>query len=105
MDKDLIRFIGAWIGNKIDDSTPWRKVLIEISKRLNRWEKPGLTIFERRLVINMEVGGQIQYLAKVQGMPNKIKDKLVGVRPSSGSLRFLRFSVTLNNRKIPTTSE
>lgn len=30
---------------------------------------------------------------------------LVGVRPSSGSLRFLRFSVTLNNRKTPTTSE
>ncbi|KAI0089039.1 hypothetical protein BDY19DRAFT_889784, partial [Irpex rosettiformis] len=75
-DGTAVRYLGAWTGNEINDETPWKKVISEINRALKKWDKPGITIFGRRLVINMEVGGRIQYLAKVQGMPDNIKKEI-----------------------------
>ncbi|KAI0337059.1 hypothetical protein BDW22DRAFT_1340565, partial [Trametopsis cervina] len=70
------RILGVWVGNNIDHDSPWEPVLKQIRLSLKGWDRPGLTIFGRSLIINMEVGGRIQYLAKVQGMSRTIRDEL-----------------------------
>jgi hypothetical protein len=43
---------------------------------LNRWNMGHPTLFGRRLIIQMVVGGMTQYLAKVQTMPKQVEDTL-----------------------------
>lgn len=78
-DGTLTRLLGAWIGNDADEMAPWATVIQRIRGRLNEWEKPGLTIFGRRLIANMEVGGRMQYLTKVQGISPSIQDELTKI--------------------------
>lgn len=68
-DSTLTRILGAWVGNDINNMAPWAVVIQKIRTKLNKWEKPGLTIFGRCLIANMEVGGRMQYLTKVQIYP------------------------------------
>ncbi|KAJ4470963.1 hypothetical protein J3R30DRAFT_3254885, partial [Lentinula aciculospora] len=67
---------GALIGNGICQMEPWTKVIEEINKSLEQWDKSKPTIEGRHLIISMVVGGMTQYLTKVQGMPKDIEDKL-----------------------------
>ena len=78
-DGHAIRSLGAWIGNKIDDATPWELVLDKIRTNLDRWKLGRPTLDGKRLIVQMVVGGTTQYLAKVQGMPNRIEKALVKV--------------------------
>ncbi|KAI0341569.1 hypothetical protein BDW22DRAFT_1407806 [Trametopsis cervina] len=75
-DGTLTRILGAWIGNSTDRSGPWAPVVASIKARLADWDKPGLTMPGRRLIVNMEVGGRIQFLTKVQGMPKSVLSDL-----------------------------
>ncbi|KAJ3739893.1 hypothetical protein DFH05DRAFT_1379513, partial [Lentinula detonsa] len=73
---EAIRSLGALIGNEINQTAPWTKVLEKIDQSLNRWEKSRPTMEGQRLIITMIVGGMTQYLTKVQGMPKDIEGRL-----------------------------
>ncbi|KAI0338732.1 hypothetical protein BDW22DRAFT_1337497, partial [Trametopsis cervina] len=64
-----VRVLGVWIGNAIDQLVPWTALLKKMQLRLQEWDRQGTTIISRVAIVNMEVGGRIQYLAKVQGVP------------------------------------
>ena len=67
-DRDAVRSLGAWIGNKVEDLTPWETILDRMSKRICIWAKSNPTIYRKRLIIQAVIGGYTQFLAKVQGM-------------------------------------
>lgn len=73
---ELTRILGAWIGNDGRQETPWTPVLENIDADLERWGRGNPTIEGQKLIIQMVIGGHTQYLAKVQGMPKQIEDRL-----------------------------
>ncbi|KDQ22940.1 hypothetical protein PLEOSDRAFT_1015108, partial [Pleurotus ostreatus PC15] len=75
-DGQLTRILGAWIGNKGNQESPWTPVVEKIDEDLERWEKGHPTAEGRKLIIQMVIGGRTQYLARVQGMPKQIEDNL-----------------------------
>ena len=64
-----VRVLRAWIGNGVDQATPWTPIIEKIASNLKRWEANHPTTEGRRLISQMIIGGMTQYLAKVQGMP------------------------------------
>ena len=64
-----VRILGAWIGNGVDQATPWTPTIEKIAASLTKWEANHPTTEGRRLITQMIIGGMTQYLAKVQGMP------------------------------------
>ncbi|KAG2050450.1 hypothetical protein BDR06DRAFT_843239, partial [Suillus hirtellus] len=76
-DGHHIRSLGAWIGNKTDDATPWEPILNKINHALKTWNKSHPNLDSKRLIIQMVVGGMTQFLAKAQGMPKHIEAALV----------------------------
>ncbi len=75
-DGDAVRSLGAWIGNKAKDLTPWEITLDKIKKKLKLWNKTHPTIFGKRLIAQAVVGGHTQFLTKAQGMPMHIEEAL-----------------------------
>ena len=37
-DSQLVRVLGAWIGNSVDQATPWTLTIKKIATSLKRWE-------------------------------------------------------------------
>jgi len=75
-----VRVLGAWIGNGVDQATPWTPTIEKIAAHLKRWEANHPTTEGRRLITQMIIGGMTQYLAKVQGIPEaalKTLDRLI----------------------------
>ena len=75
-----VRVLGAWIGNGVDQATPWTPTIEKIASALKKWEANHPTTEGRRLITQMIIGGMTQYLAKVQGMPEsalKTLEKLI----------------------------
>ena len=64
-----VRTLGAWVGNGVDQATPWTATIEKIAAALKRWEANHPTTEGRRLITQMIIGGMTQYLAKVQIMP------------------------------------
>ncbi|KAI0656075.1 hypothetical protein C8Q70DRAFT_893532, partial [Cubamyces menziesii] len=75
-DGEPVRILGAWLGNKVTATASWDTIIALMRKNLNRWQLTRLTLHGKRLVINMEVGGRTQFLAKAQGMPAEIESKV-----------------------------
>ena len=73
----VIRSLEAWIGNRINDTTLWEPVLDKI--RTERWKLGHPTLDGKKLLMQMIVRGTMQYLAKVQGMLNRIEKALVKI--------------------------
>jgi ribonuclease HI len=71
-DKEPVRILGAWIGNNVDQSAIWSPVIDKIRNSLDQWSKSHPTLFGRRLIVQMIVGGMSQYLATTQGMPKQV---------------------------------
>ena len=78
-DGEPVRSLGAWIGNKINDPTPWEIVLDKIKRKLNLWAKSNPTLYGKQLIIQAIVGGHTQFLAKAQGMPAHIEEALIKI--------------------------
>ncbi|KAF9560006.1 hypothetical protein CPC08DRAFT_612641, partial [Agrocybe pediades] len=77
-DGEPVRVLGALIGNKVDQVNVWSPVIEKVNKRLSQWERGHPTPEGRRLlyhfvIVNMDVGGQTQYLTRVQGMPTDVE--------------------------------
>ncbi len=75
-DGVAIRSLGSWIGNDIDPVAPWTKVIEATEKRLEKWDQRHPTMYGRKLAVGMEVGGRTQFLARAQGMPEKVEKTL-----------------------------
>ncbi len=75
-DGVAIRSLGAWIGNKVDNETPWTPMIETIQKRLSKWAARRPTLYGRKLAVGMEVGGRTQFLAKAQTMPDGVVDRI-----------------------------
>ncbi|KDQ58374.1 hypothetical protein JAAARDRAFT_716425, partial [Jaapia argillacea MUCL 33604] len=78
-DGDPVRSLGAWIGNDVDNTTPWEPIVDKIQTNLRRWAMGHPTLDGKKLIIQMIVGGMTQYLTKVQGMPKGIETALIGI--------------------------
>ncbi|KAI0054546.1 hypothetical protein BV25DRAFT_1780545, partial [Artomyces pyxidatus] len=78
-DRSPIRSLGAWIGNDVDNATPWSPVLDKINAALTRWIQPYPTLDSKRLILQMVVGGMTQYLTKVQSMPPAIEKAIIHI--------------------------
>ena len=78
-DGEAVRVLGAWIGNEVDDATPWEPILDTIKAKLEIWEKTHPTLNEKRLIIQAVIGGRTQFLAKVQGMPASIEKAITKI--------------------------
>ncbi|KAH9850518.1 hypothetical protein C2E23DRAFT_695959, partial [Lenzites betulinus] len=70
------RILGSWIGPAYDDGAPWKNAVEKIESNLAGWSKRKPTLKGKRVILNMELGGRTQYLARVQGMPKHIEDRL-----------------------------
>jgi hypothetical protein len=75
-DEDAVRSLGAWIGNKVSDLTPWETIVGKIDKDLKLWNKGFPTMKGRKEIIQSVVGGRTQYLTMAQGMPPHIENTL-----------------------------
>ena len=78
-DGEAVRVLGAWIGNAVDDATPWEPILDTIKAKLAIWEKAHPTMNGKRLILQAVVGGRTQFLAKAQGMPESIEKAIVKI--------------------------
>src|SRR5712671_6528290 len=65
--------LGAWIGNRTNDATPWEPIINKAHKSLGKWNRYFPTLLGWKLIIQMIIGGYTQYLAMVQGMPNHVE--------------------------------
>ena len=76
-DGEAVRSLGAWIGNNIQDLTPWESVIDKIKRKLDLWARSHPTLYGKCLITQAVVGGHTQFLTKAQGMPPHIEDALV----------------------------
>jgi hypothetical protein len=76
-DGHHIRSLGAWIGNKTDDVTPWEPILSKINNTLKNWNKSHPNLDGKSLITQMTVGGMTQFLTKAQGVPKHIESALI----------------------------
>ena len=75
-DGEAVRILGTWIGNNVNEVSPWEPILDIINAKLKLWEKAHLTLNGKRLVIQAIVSGHTQFLTKAQGMPQPIEKVL-----------------------------
>ena len=75
-DGEAVRSLGAWIGNKTNDATPWESIVDKTHKNLERWKKTHPTMKGRKAIVQIIVGGYTQFLTKAQGMPPHIETAL-----------------------------
>ncbi|KAG2032530.1 hypothetical protein BDR03DRAFT_935950 [Suillus americanus] len=68
--------LGAWIGNDLNEITPWEPILDKIETHLQRWSTGHPTLDGKRHIIQMFVGGMTQFLSKAQGMPKNVESTL-----------------------------
>jgi len=78
-DGEAIRILGAWVGNKADDMTPWEPVIDKINHKLKTWNKLHPTLDGRRIIIQAVIGGHTQFLTQVQGMPDAVEKALMKI--------------------------
>ena len=75
-DGESVRSLGAWIGNSVNDLTPWETIIDKIVRKLNIWARSHPTLYGKRLITQAVVGGHTQFLTKAQGMPPHIEEAI-----------------------------
>jgi ribonuclease HI len=75
-DKEATRILGAWIGNETNPEEPWRRIVETIKKDFARWETRFPTLEGKRHIVQMIAGGKTHFLARAQGMPEKIQNEI-----------------------------
>ena len=75
-DGQVIRILGAWIGNSIDELAVWSPIIEKIDARLHRWDVKRPSIEGRKIIAQWTIGAMTQYLTSAQGMPTNIEKAL-----------------------------
>ncbi len=78
-DREAVRSLGAWIGNHTNATAPWEPILDIIKKDLDRWGRNKPTLYGRKIIAQVVIGGRTQFLTKAQGMPSSIKKALIKI--------------------------
>jgi hypothetical protein len=78
-DGMAVRSLGAWIGNRTDNATPWEVILDKMRKALITWNKSHPTLMGRKIIVQAIVGGLTQFLTKAQGMPTHIETAIIKI--------------------------
>jgi exonuclease III len=78
-DGDAVCSLGAWIGNHINDLTPWESVIDKINRKLDVWSRFHPTLYGKHLITQAVVGGHTQFLTKAQGMPPHIEEAITKI--------------------------
>ena len=78
-DGVAVHYLEAWIGNEVNESTPWEPVIDKINRALTLWEKAHPSMAGRKLIVQTVVGGYTQFLTKAQGMPENIEKALIKI--------------------------
>ncbi len=80
---EAVRILGAFFGNGVEQVNVWTLVLNKIvamrpplMQVLARWKAGHATIYGKKHVVQMVIGGITQYLTTVQRMPQVIRDRL-----------------------------
>jgi len=63
-DGDAVRMLGAWIGNRIEDITPWELIIDKINTKLRQWKKMHPSLNGRKIITQMIVGSHTQFLTQ-----------------------------------------
>src|SRR6266852_8614902 len=61
-DRDAIRSLGAWIGNKTNLKTPWEPIIDNIHKNLKIWGRFSPTMSGRKLIAQAVISEHTQFL-------------------------------------------
>ncbi|KAF8289698.1 hypothetical protein DL93DRAFT_2069160, partial [Clavulina sp. PMI_390] len=75
-DGEATRILGAFLGNHVSNEHKWPEIVERITAALDRWNNHHPTMIGRRIITQITVGGMTQFLARAQGMPDKIKKQL-----------------------------
>ncbi|KAI0654610.1 hypothetical protein C8Q70DRAFT_925301, partial [Cubamyces menziesii] len=75
-DGEAIRLLGAWIGNHVDPQQSWQPIVDTVRVNLAKWARRRPTLYGKKLVIGMELGGRTQFRTKAQGMPASVAASL-----------------------------
>lgn len=78
-DGEAVRSLGAWIGNKVCDLTPWETVIDKIMRKLGVWARSHPTLYRKCLITQAVVGRHTQFLTKAQGMPTHIEEAITKI--------------------------
>ncbi|KAH9849960.1 hypothetical protein C2E23DRAFT_691655, partial [Lenzites betulinus] len=73
------RGVSARVGNAVDPTVAWRRVIDTITRNLGRWNKRHPSMYGRKLIVGLEVGSRTQFLAAAQGMPKSVETEIAGV--------------------------
>ena len=74
--REATRVLGAWVGNELDPEEPWRRIVETIQKDFRRWEARYPTLEGKRHIVQMIAGGKTQFLARAQGMPERVQAEI-----------------------------
>ena len=75
-DGQVVRILGAWIGNSIDELAVWSPIIEKIDVRLKRWDLKKPSIEGQKIIAQWTIGAMTQYLTCAQGMPTYIEKTL-----------------------------
>ena len=78
-DGEATRSLGAWIGNNVNDITPWEPIIDKTHKTLNIWNRSHPTVLGRKIIAQAIIGGYTQFLTMAQGMPKHIESALIKI--------------------------
>lgn len=78
-DGEAICSLGSLVGNDASDNTPWEPIINKINKELDRTNSTHPSLRGKRLLAQIIVGGCTQFLTKAQGMPNQVRETLMGL--------------------------
>ena len=60
-----------------EELNPWTKKLDDTARHLRLWDRAHPTMHGRKIIVEWVIGGRIQYLTKVQGMPKTTEQTFV----------------------------
>ena len=63
-DRDAVRMLGAWIGNKMEDLTPWEPIIDKINTKLEKWKRTHPTLNGQKVIMQMVIRGHTQFLSQ-----------------------------------------
>jgi hypothetical protein len=63
-DGEAVRMLGAWVGNKADNQTPWEPIVDKVKQNLKKWSRVRPTIEGKAQIIQATVGGLTQFLTQ-----------------------------------------
>ncbi|KAI0816974.1 hypothetical protein BC628DRAFT_1304461, partial [Trametes gibbosa] len=75
-DGEPVRILGAWLGNRVNESEIWAPKIEKILTVINHWKNATATLNGKRHIVQMMVGGMSQFLTDVQRMPKSVMIRL-----------------------------